>query len=545
MFNDIKDFYPTPPALIRRMLDKVDFKLLSSVLENSAGKGDLADAIVEKFKYVHSSYYNRNTIAWDIDCIELDANLRHILKGKGYRVVHDNYLTYNSMKHYSAIIMNPPFSLGDKFLLKAIEDQKDQGGVIISLLNSETLKNPYSNTRKDLVRKLEDYHAEIEYIKDAFIESENNTSVEIALIKIDFPKPEKDSIILDELRKQEQYRINNESQNKYTNQLINADYIKGVVEQYNFEVKTGLKLIAEYEVLKPLMLNSFKDDYGKNPILVLTLNSKDDDGNCTLENSYIKQVRMKYWKALFTNDEFMGLFTSNLRQRYMDKINELRNYDFSLFNIYEIRIQLSKEMLKGVEDTIIALFDQFSYQSSWDNEFSKNIHYYSGWKTNSCWKVNKKVIIRLNGFNEWSSSNFRPTDYNVVNKLSDIEKALNYLQTGTDIEVTDIELKEALNFAEKYGDTKKIKTKYLTIDFYKKGTAHLYFNSEELLHRFNIYGSQQKNWLPPSYGKKTYTEMTDEEQAVINEFEGELSYSRVMNDPQNYIVESSKLLMLA
>jgi len=543
MFND--DFYPTPSHLINKMLSKIDFRTVSSVLEPAGGKGDLIKAITDKFKYSRNNYYNKE-IKWDIDTIEIDDNLRLILSGKGYRVVADDYLTFNSYKSYDAIIMNPPFSIGDKFLIKAIEMQQN-GGQIVSLLNAETLRNPYSNIRKELAQKLEKYNAEIEYIQDAFYDAERTTSVEVALISLVIPKLTDDSIILDDLKRQEQYRVNNESQNKYTNQMVNADYIKGIVEQYNFEVQTGLKLIAEYEALQPLMISTFdKDDYSKSPILELSLHYKDDDGNCSLKNSYIKQVRTKYWKALFTNKEFIGLFTSNLRQKYMDKIKELRDYDFSLFNIYTIRIELSKEMLQGVQDTILKLFDEFSVQSSWNPEFGSNIHYYSGWYTNKCWKINpKKVIIRLNGFNEWSSDRFRPTDYGVVNKLSDIEKVFNYLSTGTSMDINEIDMKTALNFAEQYSDSKKIELTYFYCTFYKKGTCHLEWKYPELVHRFNIFASQNRNALPPSYGKKTYNEMDEEEQRVVREFEGEVSYKNVMNNTQDYIVETSKLLMLA
>jgi hypothetical protein len=51
--------------------------------------------------------------------------------------------------------------------------------------------------------------------------------------------------------------------------------------------------------------------------------------------------------------------------------------------------------------------------------------------------------------------------------------------------------------------------------------------------------------LPPGYGKKLYSEMDEEEQRVINEFEGELSYKKVMNNPDKYILETNQLLMLA
>ena len=537
MFNDVKEFYPTPTNLIRKMLEGIDFKFINSVLEPSAGKGDIVDAVIDKFKYAHSSYYNRSAI-WDIDTIEIDENLQHILKGKGYRTVHNDFMTYNTYKKYDLIIMNPPFSTGDKHLLKTLEMQ-ESGGQIVCLLNAETLRNPYSNIRKDLIRKLEHYNAEIEYIQNAFIDAENSTPVEVALIRVNIPKPDNNSIILEELKKQEQYK--EQSTYNSNGQIVDADFINGIIQKYNFEIKAGLKLIAEYEMLKPFMLNSFKNEYNKSPVLSLELSYKDEDGNCSIENSYIKQIRMKYWKALFTSDQFMGLFTSNLKEKYMSKINELKDYDFSLYNIYTIKIQLNKEMIKGVEDTILNLFDTLSHKYHWHPETGNNIHYYNGWKTNQSFKINKKVIIPLNAFNSYSGR-YNPTDYKVTDKLSDIEKSLNYLDQGL---TADNDLKAALNFAENYGDTKKIQLKYFMVTFYKKGTCHIEFTNLDLLHKFNLYGSQRKSWLPPSYGKEKYEDMTQEEKQVINEFEGEQSYKKVMLKKDYYIVETSKLLMLA
>lgn len=538
MFNNNPDFYPTPRSLINKMLRDIDFKIISSVLEPSAGKGDIVEVIRDKFKYAHSAYYNREA-KWDIDTIELEENLQYILQGKNYRIVHNDFLTYNSFKKYDLIIMNPPFSTGDKHLLKALDMQENRGGQIVCILNSETLKNPFSNTRKDLVRRLEQHNAEIEYIPDAFISAERYTPVEIALIKINIPKPDNNSsIILDQLKREEQHK---EQATYNNNNIVDADFIKGIIERYNFEVKAGLKLIAEYEALKPFMLGSFKDEHYNKPVLKLELENKDQDGNSTIENSYIKQIRMKYWKALFTSDQFMGLFTSNLREKYYNKVQELRDYDFSLYNIYTIRIQLNKEMIKGVEDTILALFEEFSHKHHWYNETSANIHYYNGWKTNKAYKINKKVIIPLSAFNSWSSR-YEPTHYNVVNKLTDIEKVFNYLDQGL---TEENDLRTALNFAEKYQDTRKIQLKYFMVSFFKKGTCHIEFTNMDLLHKFNLYGSQRMNWLPPSYGKTKYKDMTQEEKQVINEFEGELSYNKVMNNKDYYIVETSKLLMLA
>jgi len=537
MLTDNKDFYPTPNSIINKMLEGIKFDEINSVLEPSAGDGKIVEKVIDKFKYSHSYSYNREAV-WDIDTIEIDQNLQYILKGKNYRVVHNDFLTYNSYKKYDLIISNPPFSQGDKHLLKML-DMQENGGQIVCLLNAETLRNPCTNIRKDLINRLEQYNADIEYIQNAFVDAERSTYVEIALIKINIPKQEHNSVILDELKKEEQHR----EEATYSNSnIINADFIKGVIEQYNFEIKAGLKLIAEYNALRPLMLNNIKgnDDRFSNPIIELTLHYKDADGNCTIENSYIKQIRMKYWTALFKSEQFMGLFTSNLREKYTSKISELRDYDFSLYNIYTIKIQLNNEMIKGVEDTILKLFEEFSHKHSWYDETSNNIHYYNGWKTNKAWKINKKVIILLNAFDRYDKR--LDYDYKLKEKLSDIEKVFNYLDNGL---TEDINISETLKMAEHYGETKKIQLKYYTVTFYKKGTCHIEFTNDDLLQKFNLYGSQRMGWLPPSYGKVKYKDMTVEEKEAINEFEGELSYNKVMNNKDYFIVESSKLLLLA
>ncbi|RHV30013.1 DUF4942 domain-containing protein [Ruminococcus sp. OM05-10BH] len=90
---------------------------------------------------------------------------------------------------------------------------------------------------------------------------------------------------------------------------------------------------------------------------------------------------------------------------------------------------MSRNLVKGVEDCIIKLFDELFYQHSYDNDLSKNIHYYNGWKTNKSWIINKKVILPW--MQAWNSifGTYRPTTYKVLGKLRDMEKALNYLRS--------------------------------------------------------------------------------------------------------------------
>ncbi|WP_434786970.1 DUF4942 domain-containing protein [Bacillus velezensis] len=200
---------------------------------------------------------------------------------------------------------------------------------------------------------------------------------------------------------------------------------------------------------------------------------------------------------------------------------------------------MSKEMTQGVEDTILNLFEEFSHKHYYD-ESSKNVHLYNGWKTNKSYKINKKIIIPLNGYCSWLG-HYSPTDYKVLEKLKDIEKVFNYLDNGL---TEDINIDESLKLAKHYGETKKIELKYFYVTFYKKGTCHIEFKDKEMLKKFNIFGSQKKNWLPPSYGKVKYQDMTAEEKDVINDFEGAQSYSDTVNNASYYILDTSKLLLL-
>ena len=186
MTKELKNFYPTPQSLIKKMVDKIVKVNEVKILEPSAGRGDIVDYIEKNQKEIFGYYKWNGRI--DIDCIEIDDNLQKMLIGKGLRVVYNDFLDFSTYKIYDLIIMNPPFDCGDKHLLKAISLMEKTGGQIICLLNAETLKNPYSVYRQDLINKMEVLKAEIEFLKDEFKNADRKTSVEVALININIPK---------------------------------------------------------------------------------------------------------------------------------------------------------------------------------------------------------------------------------------------------------------------------------------------------------------------------------------------------------------------
>lgn len=527
--NNIPDFYPTPAKLIDKMLEGIKLEEISTVLEPSAGKGDIVDRLIEKSK-LNSTMWRRDQ-HFDIDTIEINQNLRHVLKGKNYRVVHDDFLTYQTYKRYDLILMNPPFSNGDLHLLKALKIQ-ESGGKVVCLLNAETIKNPYTNIRMDLVQQLEEYNAEIQYLTGAFSEAERRTDVEVALIKVNVPATAKQSLILNDLKQEEVYRTGLDTKEE----IVEKDPLKKIVAQYNYEVQAGLKLITEYQAMRPYILKSLKGN-ADSPILSLTIDATEKN-HCNIWNTYIEKVRYKYWEVLFQTEAFSNIFTSKLRSEYYERIKDLQHYDFSLYNIYSLQAEIAKTMSTSIEKTIIALFDDLSRKYHWYDETSKNIHFYNGWKTNQSWYINKRVIIPLNAYS-WGELHIR---YNAEERLRDIERALDYLDGGNTTDFED--LAAALQRAEREKQTSKIQLKYFTVTFYKKGTCHIEFTNLDLLKKLNLFGSQRKGWLPPSYGKANYDDMTPEEKTVIDDFEGAAEYRKVMANREYFIQESVGLIML-
>lgn len=519
------DFYPTPRELIETMIDKVDFKGVKAILEPSAGKGDIAECLRDK------EYCN-----FKIDTIEIDQNLRHILKGKDFPVVHDDFLDFHTFKRYDLIIMNPPFSEGDKHLLKALRVMK-HGGQIVCILNAETLRNPHTRSRAGLVQKLHELGADVEFIRGAFAKAERPTDVEIALVYVSIPEVRHESVILDHLRKAQP--ITHSEQRTFKG-IIPSNYIDGLVQQYNAEVQSGLALIDDYEAMCPMFRRSLQNPYGQT--LKLEMGSRSDvkyksDG---IRNQYVEAVRYKYWDALFQSSEITNKLTSNLQEELNSRIDEFMSYDFSFFNIFQLLEDLSGQTSKGIEKTILKLYDDFLKYSIYEG--SKNVHYYSGWRTNSCHKVNKKVILPwLKAWDDWGDS-FKPDGYKVIDRLNDIEKIFDFLD-GKRTE--QVNLLGAMEKAKSNGQSKKIPTKYFLVTFYKKGTCHLEFLDERLLKKFNLFGSQRKNWLPPSYGKKAYRDMEPEEQAVVDSFEGRASYEEVLANREYFIVPENGFAMLA
>lgn len=590
-------FYPTPPEVADKLLEGIDWDMIEDVLEPSAGKGNLVKAALGRF--VSNSRYGNSDKKLCVDAVEIDPFLRAILKyefggqrktelfdrkqqldeSKTYdydrheyrwpsekdrleyqaadgeirclgrlwfNIVHDDFLTFQTRKTYDLIVMNPPFSDGDAHLLKAIEMQKVDGGLIRCLLNAETIRNPYTKRRKVLLAQLSELGAEISFLEGAFVDSERGTDVTVAMIKVKIPAPKRSSDIFDRLQKAAE--LETPPPTNVTEMAV-TDFMNQIVTRFNVEVDAGISLIREYEGMKPYILQNFEDAYGNYPTLTLCVGepSRMSQGAPVNVNSYLRLVRKKYWTALFSNKEFIGKLTTNLQDKYRKMVDRMAAYDFTMFNIQQIAAQMNAEMGRGLQDTIVALFDKLTEKHSWYPEMEKNIHYYNGWQTNKVHKINSKVIIPIYGVffsYSWSKETFNV--YEAEKTISDIEKVFDYLDGDA---TTAVDLHGILLRACQEGRTKNIPCKYFYVTLYKKGTMHIKFRNQELVDKFNIYCCRKKNWLPPNYGKAAYTNMTAEERAVVDGFHGDGSegagkraYQEVVTRAAYFLAEPTKAM---
>lgn len=542
--GDNKDFYPTPNKLAGKLIAGVNWKNVKEILEPSAGKGDLVEAVQrmrEQYKYCDRIKGAAKGTEKNFDVIELDYNLRLILRGKGMRLVGDDFLQFRTNKRYDLIIMNPPFLDGAKHLLHAIEIQKE-GGQIACLLNAETIRNPYTNERKLLKSLLAKYEARIEFVQDAFKEAERKTGVEVAVIHLNIPKTARqDSKILEGARKAVEQDF--EKDRQQDGQMVIADDILSLIDFFNVEAQAGIDFMKSYDELMPHILS----ESGSSPLIELHIGKENFNGLTNeVVNGYLKRLRLKYWNLLLDRPQLKSRMTSQMQSDYHDKVHEMAEYDFNRHNIMQVFYDIQMQLQQGVEDSIMNLFSKLSDEHSWSREVQNdNIHYYNGWATNKAWKVGMKVILPINGFRSFYWTQEKLDEYDIVKTISDLERSLMYLDKGEIGWQRDPY--NVIHMANELGNQRKeLDFTYFSCKFYKKGTCHIKFRPEAapIVDRLNIFAARNRNWLPPSYGRKQYKDMSEKERAVIDEFQGEEAYKKVMENPKMYVIEAAQMTPL-
>lgn len=488
MFNE--EFYPTPELLIDKMWSKVSKNLDSdaTILEPSAGKGNILDYIKKIEKYNNYEYH----------CIEPNIELQMILNEKEYKVVWNDFLTFKTFNEYNLIIANPPFSNGDKHLLKMIELAEKQytDCQIVCLLNAETIRNPFSNSRKELLSKLNKYNAEIEYIKNGFTEAERKTNVETALVYLNIKKSKDNKTVLDELK---EYIEENKKESVESKELVlyqqesNLSLRKEDIELYLELHDRHCEIERErYKLnLESFAFEEFEKDVLDEKYLPYDYNTKN-----TIQKEYekvIKKINRVYWKKVLYLPEIKKNLTNSKLNELYNKIVELGHFDFNYENIMLLLGSLLQNKTNLIIESVESFFEnvtRYSYHKD-----SGNIHYYNGWKTNDAFKINYKIILPYDSF--WIGykdfDNYNDVNYEIQEFISDIYKMLKLFKDGKFL--------ERVEFIPK--GNREFENEFLRFKIFKKGTIHFWFKDKDVIDKINFIVGQKRNWLPSDDEIKT------------------------------------------
>lgn len=468
MFTYNKDFYPTSPEVIERMLEGYSrFIYKGRILEPSAGKANILDYLFEKkLLSSHDKTY--------IDVCESDLNLQAILRSKQYRLVDSNFLNYFPEKHYSLIIMNPPFSEADKHLDHALNIR--QGAELRCLYPTESLNNPYSQLRKSVIYKVKQMGGTIENLGSCFVDAERSTKVEVSLIVIPYDIKSYSSMFDDSNFESEQSKFTLDS-NSLNNQLTRSDMIDSLIDRHNALRNSFKDLITAIQKI---------NFYSKGFVKLYDRELFDDCRNSNLDQYYNNLCdlgKSKAWSSLVDCTEVSDKITSKVKKKFLSFVDTQKNVSFSRSNIEQLIDILLLNRNNLMKDCVEQVFDDITSHSK------DNISFLEGWVTNKSWKINNKIIVPFI-FKDSSTLSFKY--YAREDDILDIEKVMCFL-SGKNFKTIDSIVNRIKSKNLETGVWHE--SEFFEFKGFKKGTLHLKFKDKYILDRFNILASECKNWI--------------------------------------------------
>jgi len=468
--------YPTPAIIAQKMIapylreGRWGSRLAANkILEPSAGKGDILDAIKPQLPTGSRAY-----------CYEIDMQLRMILTGKGYEVIGSDFLTFSDpINRFDLILMNPPFDAGAKHVLHAWNHALSDGGDLAALVNAETLRNLFSKER-EILSALIDAHGSVEYLGPVFARSENPTNVEVALIRLCKPKADSDDLFGSGAFSSR--NLDFERSEFAENPLACADVIQSLVAQYNAAIQA---LIAQDKAERQLAFFLEHTDKSNCYDSLRSLNLAKDQHPLDRRGETIRQI---FWDTLFKHSKLASRTTSSFQKKFAEFRRDLK-LDFNEQNIHEVLGLFFQNAGAIMESALLEVFDKAT------GFHEKNKIHHEGWKTNKGWKLTQKIIYPY-GVSFDSLWGFRVRD---TAFMDDLDRVVCWI-TGKRVEdITTIRtaLERRIECIRKhqhpYDDD--CDSEFFTMRIFKKGTLHITFRDKSLLAEFNRRAAAGKQWL--------------------------------------------------
>lgn len=520
MFADNPDFFPTLRPIARKMLSKITNRDAKYFLEPSAGKGDIADVIrqpmtseefeaehpieqgEDKRRYRDAYRWTRDDRRIHVDVIENYPDLIQVLRGKEYDVVGFDWLTYEGVSYYDAILMNPPFSVGSKHLMKAWDFLHQ--GEIVCLLNEETIKNPCTEERKRLAQIIQEFGT-VEYLGDCFSTAEHKTAVNVALVYLKkTAKDDAPDLWAKKTTEEKQYGVDYDGD---INMLAIRDNLGNMEHWFNMANEHWIKGIEHIRKAKLYMdQNKVSDsrgssndnDFGK--ILEMALSNVH-----TCRAEYLRRHRKLAWTSVFQQMDFNRWLDSKQQDTFLRDVQRdstipftAQNIKSTLENVFMSRKKLFEESVARVFDDLCGHAVENASGPVMPERLKNHWNRGEGWKTNDNYKVNKKLIFPYGVTYDWSGFH-TPYSGDARTIYSDLDRILCVLD-GTPFDkcyTVGHSLEEKCRTVNKQTNSGgwTFQSEYFEGRFFKKGTVHLKWKRNDLWERFNLTAAAGKKWL--------------------------------------------------
>ena len=443
-------------------------------LEPSAGRGDIVEYIRDG-----DDMWGRG--ARQIDCIETSPELCAILQKKECALVGTDWLSYEGVSYYDAIVMNPPFSTGVKHLLRAWDFLHD--GEIVCLLNAETILNPNTAERMRLADVIEE-HGSTENLGTCFRTASRSTDVEVMLVYLH--KTEKDDRV--------DLWATGTEETEHADLLDDSNLPAvrdrlGNMQRFYDEGNRHMLLAFEHARKAHTFLeaNHIAGGHTYSDILGHAMSSNLHHSRA----EFLRAHRKDAWLSVFRLMDFHKWLDKKQTDELISDVSRNGHFPFTAENI------------KGTLENIIEQRRKLFEQSAWNvfealTKFYKgNTNWTEGWKSNDPFTVNKKLVFPYGvhyerkwgtGFDMWYNSN-------AIDIYNDLDRVLAVLD-GTNFEAIHT-VGEAMRLAIQHDrhSTAPTDSSYFDIKYFKKGTIHLKWRRLDLREKFILTAVRGKQWI--------------------------------------------------
>ncbi len=485
---DILQFYPTPPDITLELL--APFMQIGTnglhklpagwnIIDPTCGHGDMLATISDHAQDMEDRYRTK------LFGVEIATENAAVARSRVNRsaIIHADIRHWKPDQHFNLWVMNPPFRNGAELLLRVWEIA-GAGAQIACILNAENLVAPKTAKQQELltlIRTLsETNQARVVGAGKPFKHALRTTDAECVYVYLS--KPEGKTTANWEAVDFEQAEPTTPAQNQT---VTGTELIRSVAHG---RPDAAAAIVAAHE--RCLAITAERDRLWHE--LTKIYRAIGLSGNPTTG----EETTAAFWNYIFDATQVGRRATSKFRQEFDEQRAKQQAMAFSQANITELLLTfLNYEqdyIDQAIKNAFLEIIGLDTSNASPDRR----------WVTNKGNRLNAKMIVPWwslwdNGGNTWRTY----YDREKPEKLDDLDKAIAALEAIPYDQIVpisraiDLQIEYLNNHRQIDHRTVRCRSTFFTVQFFKRGTIHLWWRDLDMLDRFNLAAARAFRWL--------------------------------------------------